>query len=104
VYIPQEDLARFGCDDEDLVAAAPSRAFRELIAFEVTRARGLLSAGAPLIRTLSPRPALAVAGFLAGGRAALDAIARAGYDVLGARPRPSRGSFAVAFVRTLAWR
>jgi squalene synthase HpnC len=104
VYIPQEDLTRFGCSDDDLLAAAPSRPFAELIAFEVSRARGLLAAGAPLITTLSRRPALAVAGFLAGGRAALDAIARAGYDVLGRRPRPTRRAFALAFARTLRWR
>jgi squalene synthase HpnC len=104
VYIPQDDLARFHCTDDDLLAGAPSRAFAELLAFEVSRARGLLAGGAPLIRTLSPRPALAVAGFVAGGRAALDAIARAGYDVLGGRPRPTRGAFAVAFARTLRWR
>jgi squalene synthase HpnC len=104
VYVPAEDLARFGCSDSDLLARVPSRRFAELMAFEVARARSLLSGGAPLIRRLHPRGALAVAGFVAGGRAALDAVAAAGYDVLGARPRPSRGTFAVALAQTLAGR
>ena len=101
VYLPGEDLARFGCTDSDLLARVPSRPFAELMAFEVTRARSLLASGAPLIGRLEPRAALAVAGFVAGGRAALDAIEGAGYNVLSARPRPTRRAFAAAFLRTL---
>ncbi|MDX6664674.1 MAG: hypothetical protein QOG68_880 [Solirubrobacteraceae bacterium] len=103
VYLPAEDLARFGCTDADFRAQAPSRAFTELMAFEVNRARSLLAAGAPLIRCLEPRAALAVAGFVAGGRAALDAVEGAGYNVLSARPRPTRRAFATTFATTL-WR
>jgi hypothetical protein len=49
-------------------------------------------------------PALAVAGFVAGGRAALDAIAGADYDVLTARPRPSRWAFARTLLKTIGRR
>jgi squalene synthase HpnC len=105
VYLPAEDLERFGCTDSDLLARAPSRPFAELMAFEVTRAQSLLSGGAPLIRRrLEPRAALAVAGFVAGGRAALDAVEASGYNVLGAHPRPTRRMFATALLRTLACR
>jgi squalene synthase HpnC len=104
VYLPQEDLARFGCPESDLDAPAPTPALRAVMAFEVRRARDLLDAGAPLVRRLPARPALAVAGFVAGGRAALDALARADHDVLGARPRPSRAAFALRWLRTLAER
>jgi squalene synthase HpnC len=103
VYLPVADLERFGCTDEDLRAPQASLRLAELIRFEVGRARGLLSEGAPLIRTLPPRPRLAVAGFVAGGRAALDAIATSGYDVLGRRLRPTRPAFAKQFARTLRW-
>jgi squalene synthase HpnC len=73
IYMPQEDLVRFGCNDVDLAAefTAPRRA---LVAFEAGRARGLLAAGAPLARSLAPRPRLAIAGFVAGGQAALDVL------------------------------
>jgi squalene synthase HpnC len=77
VYIPEEDLVRFGCNDEDL-AGAGTAARRALVAFESDRARRLLAAGAPLARTLPPRPRLAIAGFVAGGRAALDALQAGG--------------------------
>jgi hypothetical protein len=72
------------------------------MALECSRARSLLSDGAPLIRSLSPAPALAVAAFVAGGRAALDALAEARY-ALATHPRADRRSFAAAFATTL-WR
>jgi squalene synthase HpnC len=84
IYMPQEDLVRFGCKDVDLAGEdgladgeAPARATtprQALVAFEADRARRLLGAGAPLARTLAPRPRLAIAGFVAGGRTALDVL------------------------------
>jgi squalene synthase HpnC len=107
-YLPAEDLARFGCSFEQ-VAMLVSRAgrgldlrgvpvasstpgedfersaagLREAISFEVERAWGLLAAGVPLTRAVHGRPRLAVGAFVAGGRAALRQIERAGFDVLG---------------------
>jgi squalene synthase HpnC len=102
VYLPQEDLDRFGCTREDLAARPAVSAFRRLMAFEVGRAADLLDRGAPLARDLGGRAGLAVAGFVAGGRSALDAIARAGYDVLSKHPRPSSTRRIAAMVRTIA--
>jgi squalene synthase HpnC len=104
VYLPLADLARFGCEVDDLRRRPAGAQVRSLLAFEVGRARSLLAAGAPLVKTLRGRPALAVAGFVAGGRAALDAIQRAGYDVSGGPPRPSRPTYARALAATLAGR
>jgi phytoene/squalene synthetase len=101
IYLPSEDLARFGCTEADLVAERAGDPLRKVLAFEVARARGLLTEGAPLIDELQGRARLAVAGFLAGGRAALDAIERAGFDVLKASPRAARGRRLVALVATL---
>lgn len=104
VYLPREDLARFGCDEGELGGARVSPPLRELLAFETARARSLLDAGAPLARTLRLRPRLAVAGFVAGGRAALDALDRSGYEVLGVRPRPDRRSFASRWLQAVGGR
>jgi squalene synthase HpnC len=102
VYLPQEDLRRFGCPEEDLLELRPSPAFRRLLAFEVNRARELLRLGLPLASDLGGRAGFAVASFVAGGRAALDAIERAGFDVLTGSPRPSRAMQARTLVKTLA--
>ena len=102
IYLPAADMRRFACDQRDLSGPPASDRLRALIAFEVARARALLDEGLPLVRTLHGRPAVAVAAFVAGGRAALDAIERAGHDVLDGPPRPSRLHQGRALVATLA--
>jgi squalene synthase HpnC len=89
VYMPQEDLARFGCDEGDLAGSPSPERVRTLIAFEVERARRLFDRGEPLIASLRGRPRLAVTAFLAGGRAALAGIERAGFALGTQPPRPS---------------
>ena len=90
IYWPLEDLERYGCAAEDLAAESADLRVRALIRFEVERARELMAAGAPLIGTLRGFARAAVAGYVAGGRAALAAIAAADYDVLRGPPVPRR--------------
>jgi phytoene/squalene synthetase len=124
VYLPQEDMKAFGCTERDLEPAAhPASAtgpgtpacVRELMRFETERAGRLLDEGAALIGTLHGWARLAVAGYVAGGRATLAAIAaartagdgrpaapargRGGFDVLGVTPRPGRARTAAGLIR-----
>jgi len=101
VYLPAEDLRRFGCDEERLHEAHAGPELRAVIAFELARARRLLADGAPLIAQLRGRPRLAVAAFSAGGAAAAGAIERAGCDVLAGAPRAGRRRRALALAATL---
>jgi squalene synthase HpnC len=101
-YLPQEDLDRFRVDRADLAAPRADISFRRLMAFEVGRARRLLDDGAPLAADLGGRAGMAVTAFVAGGRSALDAIGRIGYDVLAAKPRSSRVRRTITFLRVLA--
>ena len=101
VYLPLEDLARFGCAIEDLGGSSAGGPLRAVLAFEVARARGLFEEGAPLIGELRGRPRLAVAAFVAGGRSALDAIERADYEVMGGPPPVSRRRLLGALGRTM---
>jgi squalene synthase HpnC len=101
IYVPREDLRRFGVPEAELGAPAASPALRSLIEFEVRRARQLLDEGAPLVRMLSGRPKIAVAAFIAGGRSALAAIERAGFEVLGSTVRAGHARRALEAVRTL---
>ncbi|MET7335606.1 squalene synthase HpnC [Nonomuraea sp. NPDC005650] len=100
VYLPQEDLSRFGCAEDDLARPAAGGRLRHLIAFECERADRLLQAGRPLINTMPRRKAAAIAGYIAGGYAALAAIRRAGYDVLAHPTSPTRLDLARAFIHT----
>ena len=54
VYLPLADLAAFGCTPESLLAGRPVGRFRELMAFEIARARSLYAAARPGIAALSP--------------------------------------------------
>ena len=102
-YLPAADMARFGVTDADLSAHTASPRLRQLIAAEAGRAADLISSGAPLVGQLRGAARLAVAGYLAGGRAALHAIAAADYDILAATRKPSSGrtlrELAVSLVR-----
>jgi squalene synthase HpnC len=102
IYLPLDDLARFGCTEQALAAPAAGPEVRTLMSFQVARASALLSAGAPLIATLHGAARLAVAGYVAGGRAALAAIEAARYDVLGGTPRPGKRRLAAELARAYA--
>jgi phytoene synthase len=90
VYLPAEDLARFGVARADLAADQASPAVAALVAYEITRARAHYAAAEPGIALLAPssRPCIRVAFDLYGG--ILTEVERAGYQVLGRRVRVPR--------------
>ncbi|MGV9886587.1 squalene synthase HpnC [Streptomyces sp. NPDC003395] len=90
IYLPAEDMKRFHVQEADLAATSAGASVRALVAFEAQRARRLLNEGAPLVGSVHGRLKLLLAGFVAGGRAAIDAIAAAGYDVLPGPPKPGK--------------
>ncbi|NMO51128.1 squalene synthase HpnC [Actinoplanes sp. TBRC 11911] len=90
VYLPAEDLARFGVTPADLDKSSTPDAVRKLLAFETDRAESLLREGAPLVKSLRGWARLSVGGFLAGGLATVDALRRCDYDVLARTPKPSK--------------
>ena len=90
IYVPQEDLARFGVAESAVFAGEDSDASRALIQFEVQRARALFRKGKALEDHIDRRSRLDVRLFRLGGEAVLDAIERANYNVLSARPRIPR--------------
>jgi squalene synthase HpnC len=100
IYLPAEDMERYGCTEADLAEPAAGPAVRELMAFETDRAKALLDEGAPLVGTLRGAARVAVAGYVAGGRAALAAIRRQRHDVLSGTPRPRKPRMAAELART----
>ena len=105
IYLPLEDMARFGYTEEELAQGVVTPEFRQLLAFEVERAMDLFQQGAPLASTLDGVARLDVALFTRGGVAVLEAIRKQRYDVLTARPSLSRARKAGLFLSTwLGWR
>lgn len=93
LYLPLDELRRFGLGEDDIAeqiaAGRADRAFRELMRFQVDRAEAYFRLGDALVRLVPRELAVDLRLFSDGGRAALRAIERQGYDVLAARPRVS---------------
>jgi squalene synthase HpnC len=104
VYIPQEDLRRYGVSEDDIAAKRCTPAFRELMRFEVERARGFFDRGAALLPLLPREARIDVELFIGGGRAILRAIEWAGYDVLSHRPEVTKFEKVKLLVRALTRR
>ena len=90
IYLPAEDMKRFHVQEGDLAVKTAGASVRALVAYEAQRARELLNEGAPLVGSVHGRLKLLLAGFVAGGRAALRAIAAAEHDVLPGPPKPGK--------------
>ena len=94
IYLPREDRDRYGVRPGDLRAGTASPDLRRLVLAEARWAEELLRRGSGLVRTLHGWPRLAVAGYVAGGAAALRDLRRAGGDTLsqpaGSRPAGRR--------------
>jgi squalene synthase HpnC len=86
VYLPQDDMRRFGVSDETIAAGVATTGFRALLDYEVDFARRLFEEGLPLIGMVGKELAVDLDLFSRGGLAILRAIERQDYDVLSARP------------------
>jgi squalene synthase HpnC len=91
VYLPQEDMQRFGVTDETIAQGIATPGFRALLDYEVDFARRLFEEGLPLIGMVTSDLALDLDLFSRGGLEILRAIERQDYDVLSARPAISKG-------------
>jgi squalene synthase HpnC len=92
VYLPQDDMLRYGVGDDTIARGVVTPEFRALLRHEVAFARGLFDEGLPLIGMVGRDLSLDLELFSRGGLAILDAIERQDYDVLGSRPSLSKGA------------
>ena len=104
VYLPEADLRAAGFSTPnftpirrapDCARSSPSRS---------TAPAAMLASGRPLIRRLSGWSRLAVAGYVAGGLATVDALRRADYEVHAGHVGPSKRRTALHTVRLITGR
>ena len=91
IYLPLEDLRKYGVTEEDISCQRNGAAFRDLMRFEVQRAREWFDRGLPLISKVGRELAIDIELFSRGGQEILNAIERQHYAVLGNRPVISKG-------------
>lgn len=90
IYLPLEDLQRHGVSESEVAQRMFSPAFRELMRFEVNRARDWFRRGRPLIDRVDRELAIDLELFSRGGEEILNCIERQDFDVLRARPAISK--------------
>src|SRR5271163_3973559 len=90
IYLPLEDLRRFRVGEAVIFDSENTPAFRELLKFEVQRAREWFEQGLPLMAKVDRALALDIELFSRGGQEILNAIERQAYAVLGRRPAISK--------------
>jgi squalene synthase HpnC len=90
IYLPLEDLRRFGVTGEDIAARRATPQFLGMMKFEVERARDWFSRGLPLVKMVSRELAIDLELFSRGGQEILNAIERQKFDVLQTRPEISK--------------
>jgi squalene synthase HpnC len=86
IYLPLEDLRRFGVTEDDISRCNATPQFLELMRFQVARARHWFERGLPLAGLVDRQLGIDIELFSRGGQEILNAIERQGYDVLKARP------------------
>ncbi len=86
IYLPWEDLHRFRVSQDVIASGKANAEFRELMRFQVARARAWFDRGLALAGKVDPALAVDIELFTRGGQEILNAIERQGYDVLQRRP------------------
>jgi squalene synthase HpnC len=90
IYLPLEDLRRYSVSEEDIQHNRNTPAFREMMRFEVERARQWFDRGLPLVSKVDGELAVDIELFSRGGQEILNAIERQNFAVLGRRPAISK--------------
>ncbi len=86
IYLPQDEMARYGVGERELAEQRCNDAWRLLMAFQIDRSRQLMLSGAPLGRSLPGRLGLEIRATVQGGLRILEKIEQVGCDVFRHRP------------------
>jgi squalene synthase HpnC len=86
IYLPLEDLRHYSVTEADIQQVRNTPAFREMMKFEIERAREWFDRGLPLVQQVDGALAVDLELFTRGGQEILNAIERQDFAVLGCRP------------------
>lgn len=102
IYLPQDDMRRFGVRDESIAQGTATPGFRALLQSEVDFARALFAEGLPLIGMVDRELAVDLDLFSRGGLEILRVIERRNYDVLTERPAISKSTKLALAIRAVS--
>jgi squalene synthase HpnC len=101
VYLPQEELARFGVSEKQIAAQRTDSNWRSLMRLQTSRARELLLEGAPLAWSLGGRIGIELRLVVCGGLAILKKIDQVSGDVFRRRPELGAADWPRLLLRSL---
>ncbi|EJN07980.1 squalene synthase HpnC [Herbaspirillum sp. YR522] len=104
IYLPLEDLDRFGVSPRDIQQGQVDQRWRQLMQFELDRTRALMLSGAPLAHRLPGRIGWELRLVVQGGLRILERIEAVGGDIFTRRPRLGSRDWLVVGWRGLTWR
>lgn len=87
IYLPQDEMALYGVDEAQLARSEANAAWRQLMHFQVERARTMLQSGAPLAKKLPGRIGLELRMIVQGGLRVAEKLVEVDYDVFRHRPK-----------------
>jgi len=86
IYLPQDEMARFGATEEHIAQGLPDKVWRDLMRFQIDRARDMMKSGAPLGTILPGRIGLEMRLIIAGGNRILQKLRAVNFDIFERRP------------------
>jgi len=101
IYLPQDELARYGIDEQQISASRSGESWSALMRYQAERAGNMLKAGAPLGRVLKGRLGLELRMIVAGGQRILEKLRDVDGDVFRHRPVLKKGDWLLMFLRAL---
>ena len=101
IYLPLEDLQRFGVSEQDIAGAVSNPAWRALLQFEIDRARAMMLSAAPLARRLPGRIGWELRMVVQGGLRILERLEQADGDVFRQRPKLGTADWCVILWRAI---
>ena len=101
IYLPQDEMRRFGVDEEHLRQHRCDPPFQDLMRFQSERARQMMLEGAALLRALEGRFRLEISITVQGGLRILEKLERANYDMFRRRPAHQWADWLVLFLKAI---
>jgi squalene synthase HpnC len=101
IYLPQDEMASFGCGEEQLRQLRFDERYAELLRFQVERTRELFARGRPLPELVGGRLRFELRLIWQGGMCILKRIEQSGYDTLSRRPEITRLDQVLLLARAL---
>lgn len=96
IYIPLEDLAKFNCNEDDILAERISPNFKALLAYEIKRTQEIFSQAEPLFKQLSYKHAIFFKTIYNSGLGRLKLIIKNDYDLIDAK-------YKITLIQKLSW-